>query len=186
MTSHYDWFADWVENHVLLTLVAAKGPDAASLLAAFGPAVFDQGDRTLQEVLGLSEPTVRIGTTTTGWAYSVETLTVRGGAPDFLQQVSSDGGEAFSLCFTPTISSFLYARDGALVNGFDITGPQFRFGNDEHAFDRQMHAAGLLTGEGPRPKAAVASFVAQTFGLSITRDMLEARLPCATLGPVGG
>ena len=180
MTSPYDWFADCVSSNLMVTLSAVREPDAASLLAAFGSAGFDLGHRTLDEVQDLPNQTVRIGAAA-GWTYAVEHRTVHGGDPTFLERLTAGRGEALAVCFTPTISSFLYAAGGRLVTGFDIAAPQFRYGSEQHAFDREMVQAGLLREDGFRPAAACADFLAHAFGFVITRGMLEDRLPCATL-----
>ncbi|HEX2072730.1 MAG TPA: DUF6461 domain-containing protein [Geodermatophilus sp.] len=183
MTSRYSWFADWVDNHVMATLTAVKGPDAARVLAVFGSTGFDQSERTLYETFDLETPTIRIGTTAGGWLYAVEQRTVKGGDHALLQRLTSDGGEAVALCFTPKIDVFHYCKNGEHILGFDILIPDFRYGSEQQALDQQMHEAGLLTRDGPRPRAAVADFVERVFGLTITRSMLEDRLPCATIPP---
>ena len=180
MASPYEWFADWVSSNVMVTVTAVRGPEAASLLAAFGSAGFDLGHRTLTEVQDLPSPTVRVGAAA-GWTYAVEHRTVHGGDPAFLERLTAGRGEALAVCFTPTISSFLHAEGGRLVTGFDIAAPQFRYGSEQHAFDREIVQAGLLGEDGLRPAAACADFLAHAFGCGITRGMLEDRLPCATL-----
>ncbi|NEK60217.1 hypothetical protein GCU56_20375 [Geodermatophilus sabuli] len=185
MTSPYDWFADWVEDHVMVTLTATRGPDAARLLAEFGRYGFDQGERTLDATYALYEPTVRIGSAG-AWVYAVEPSTVHGGDPAFSQRLTADGGDALAFCLTATIRALHHCRDGEYVFGVDIDLPHVRWGRDEHAYDQQMADAGLLTRDGPRPVAAAAGFVDRVFGFPVSRGMLEARLPCATVRPIGG
>jgi hypothetical protein len=175
-----DWFADWVQSNLGVTLTAVRGPAGGGLVAAFGLSSFDRGELTLAEADELAAPVVRIGATD-GWVFAVEHFTVTSTDPAFLERLTSAGGEAVVLCFTQTASACLYARDGEYVAGFDVVVPHVRWGRDQHAFDREMADAGLLADDGPRPAAACADFVARTFGLTVTRGMLEDRLPCGTL-----
>ncbi|MGY1640243.1 DUF6461 domain-containing protein [Geodermatophilus sp. SYSU D00703] len=186
MAARFDWFADWVADHVLLTLTAARGRGAEDLLAALDASEVDRGECTLREAMDADLPAVRVGTAQ-GWVYAVESTTVRGADPALLERLTAGGGEAVALCFTPTTSSCLHARDGVYVTGFDVTIPEFRWGREPHALDGDLVEAGLLreggplrTG-GPRPAAACAELVERRFGLTVTREALEGRLLCATL-----
>jgi hypothetical protein len=186
MASRFEWFAHWVESHPLLALTAARGPAVEDLLAALGASEVDRGRCTLREALDLGRPAVRVGTAQ-GWVYAVESTTVRGADPGLLEDLSAGGGEAVALCFTPAIRSFLHARDGVYVTGFDVAIPEFRWGRDPHALDRELAevrllgAGGLPGAGGPRPAAACADLVERRFGLTVTREVLEGRLLCASL-----
>jgi hypothetical protein len=186
MAARFDWFADWVADQVLLTLTAVRGPGVEDLLAALDARGVDRDECTLREAMDSDLPTARVGTTQ-GWLYAVESRTVRGADPALLERLTADGGEAVALCFTPTISSCLHARDGVYVTGFDVTIPEFRWGREPHALDGELAEAGLLRaggpsdGGGPRPAAACADLVERRFGLTVTRETLEGRLLCATL-----
>ncbi|MGY1704345.1 DUF6461 domain-containing protein [Geodermatophilus sp. SYSU D00697] len=186
MAGRFDWFADWVAGHVPLTLTAVRGPGVEDLLAALDAGGLDRRGCTLREALDAGVPAVRVGTAQ-DWLYAVEASTVRGGDPAVLERLTAGGGEALALCVTAAVSSCLHARDGAYVTGFDVTVPEFRWGREPHALDDVLTAVGLLReggplGEGgPRPAAACADLAERRFGLRITREGLEGRLPCATL-----
>jgi Family of unknown function (DUF6461) len=190
MASRFEWFADWVESHPLLALTAARGPGVEDLLDALGASEVDRNRCTQREALDLGRPVVRVGTAQ-GWVYAVESTTVRGADPGLLEDLSAGGGEAVALCFTPAIRSCLHARDSVYVTGFDVAIPEFRWGRDPHALDRELAEVGLLGagvlthglpgGGGPRPAAACAELVERRFGLTVTREVLEGRLLCASL-----
>jgi hypothetical protein len=187
MASRFDWFADWVAertaDRVLLTLTAVRGPGVAELLAALDASEADRGECTLPEALASDAPAVRVGTAQ-GWVYAVESTTVRGADPALLERLTAGGGEAVVLCFTPTTSTCLHARDGVYVTGFDGTVPEFRWGREPHALDGELVEVGLLRAGGPPAgggPAACAELVERRFGLTVTREALEGRLPCATL-----
>ncbi|MGY1690245.1 DUF6461 domain-containing protein [Geodermatophilus sp. SYSU D01105] len=186
MTGRFDWFADWVADQVLLTLTAVRGPRVEDLLAALDAGELDRGGCTLGEALELDRPAVRVGTAQ-GWLYAVEASTVRGGDPALLERLTARGGEAVALCVTAAVRSCLHARDGVYVTGFDVAIPEFRWGREPHALDDVLTGIGLLHEGGPleegrpRPAAACADLVERRFGLTITREGLEGRLPCATL-----
>jgi len=102
-------------------------------------------------------PKVRVGKLD-GWAYAVEQFTVTGGAPGTLGRLSVAGGEALSLEYTQTVDTFMYAADGVVVNGFDLTVPHIRYGSDPHRFDTRMEQAGFLRPGVPDPPAMGARF----------------------------
>jgi hypothetical protein len=114
--------------------------------------------------------------------YAVEVFTSRGG--EILGAVSRDGGEAFSLCYTPTIEVFTHTRDGTVRCGFDMTVPKIRYGTDEHYFDSLMAYAGFLE-PGPASPAAGARLVQRAFGVTLDPELLERPLPAAPLPSTG-
>ncbi|MGK5112568.1 MULTISPECIES: DUF6461 domain-containing protein [unclassified Geodermatophilus] len=179
--SRFDWFADWAASHVLLTLTAVRGPGIEELLTALDASEVDRGACTHREAMDLDLPAVRVGTAQ-GWTYAVELSSVRGGDPAVLQRLTAGGGEAVTACLTATVQGLHHARDGEYVVGFDLVLPSFRWGREPHSLDREMAAAGLLDEDGPRPVAACADILERAFGLTVTRDVLERRLLCATLG----
>jgi hypothetical protein len=63
-----------------------------------------------------------------------------------------------------------------LVNGFDLSAPQIRYGSDPHRFGARMEEAGLFQPGLPDPPARGARFVWLTFRIAIDRDMLERAL----------
>ncbi|MGY1591965.1 DUF6461 domain-containing protein [Geodermatophilus sp. SYSU D00708] len=192
MGSRFDWFADRVAEHGLLTLTAVRGPGVEDLLAELEAGEVDRGGCTLREARDAAPPAVRVGTTQ-GWVYAVESTTVRGADPALLERLTVEGGEAVVLCFTPATGSCLHARDGVYVTGFDAAVPEFRWGREPHALDTELTEVGLLSaggplegdgplgGGGPRPAAACAELVERRFGLTVPREALDGRLPCATL-----
>lgn len=122
-----------------------------------------------------------------GWAYAVEHVTARRSLPEVLCRLSAGGGEALSLTYTQTVSSFLYAADGQLVSGFDLVATNIRWGHDPHRFDAAMAAAGFL-GPGRRKPAAStgARFLQLAFGITLDRELLERPLPSFELLPQPG
>jgi hypothetical protein len=180
-SSSYEWFSEWVDQHLALTLTLAQQTDTGGLMAAFGASAFDRGELPFDEAEDLDVDVVRMGTTA-GWTYAMEHFTVRGGDPDWLAGLSSAGGLAVSACFTETISSVLVARDGVLVTCFDVVCPNLRFGSDEHAFDGEMRAAGFPD-DGPTDRRGepVARFLELVTGVGLSEEMLEGSLLCATL-----
>lgn len=180
VSSNYEWFSDWVDQHLALTLTLARESDTAALLAAFGSTGFDQPDCSFDEADDLGVDVLRVGKVA-GWSYGVEHFTTRGSEQPLLEQMSSGGGLALGVTFTETISTLMLARDGVLVTGFDMQLPDFRYGNDQHAYDREMREAGFQDG-GPRRRGEPAArFIELVTGVVMTREMLEAPLPCATL-----
>jgi hypothetical protein len=120
-------------------------------------------------------PRVRAGESS-GWAFAVEASSSNGTRPETLARLSGEGGEAFVLSYTPTISSFAYAADREFVCGFDLLAPQRGWGTDPHLFDAQIDAAGLLAPEA-NPYVVGARFVQLAVGVTIEPSLLERRLP---------
>jgi hypothetical protein len=186
MAARFDWFADRVASSPLLTLTAVRGPGVEDLLAALEASGADRGACTLREAMDLDRPAVRVGTAQ-GWVCAVESTTVRGADPGLLERLTAGGGEAVALCFTPATGSCLHARDGVYLTGFDATIAEFRWGREPHALDGELAGVGLLReggplgGDGPRPAAACAELVERRFGLTLSRELVEGPLPCATL-----
>lgn len=180
MGSSYEWFSDWVDQHLALTLTVVREADALRVLAAFGSAGFDQPECSFDEADALDVDAVRVGEVA-GWGYAVEHFTTRGSEQPLLERLSSGGGLALGVTFTETISVLMLARDGVLVTGFDIQLPDFRYGSDQHAYDREMREAGFLDGVPERRGEPAARFIELVTGVVLTPDMLEAPLPCATL-----
>lgn len=220
--NQFEWFAAWVNEHLVLTLTFARPTTTDQMFRTFG------ADAGLAELLtaeqaaqvetplpgaGAGRPLsarslellrrsgaspdrvralaaardrsprpvhkVRVGACGP-WTYAVEALTVLGARPEFLEALSRDGGEAFSLCYTPGMSLILYARDGTLRAGLDLMVPHIRFGLDRQHFDSVMSTAGLVA-DRPLTPAAGAYLVELAFGITIDREMLERLLPGAPL-----
>jgi hypothetical protein len=106
------------------------------------------------------------------WAYALEQFTAVGTDDHVLRGLSDNGREAFNLTYTQTIDTFSYARDGVLVNRFDLTVTHLRYGSDPHCFDGAMADVGFLEDE-PAGPAAGALFINLLFGLELDQDMLE-------------
>ena len=107
----------------------------------------------------------------------MEHFTTVGSFDDTLHRLSVGGGEALSLVYTQTISVFMYAKNGVLVNGFDLVVPGFRYGTEEHRFDATMERAGFL-GPGRTVSTTMgARFVQLTFGLTLDLHVLTLPLP---------
>ena len=181
MDPRFDWFSAWVDDHVLLTLTAVSTPDPSRLLAAFGPTTIDRGSLSLREVGDIRQPTVRIGTSG-GWSYAVEHASTVGGDPMILERLTSEGSLAVALCWTPNIRTVHIARSGEHLCGFEADAPNsMRWGREPRSFDAQIREAGLEDPGDQRPGAACAAFLELMTGMTLTRAMLEDRLPCATL-----
>jgi hypothetical protein len=180
-SSSYGWFSDWVDQHLALTLTLVRDLSPAELLAAFGASVFDHGECSFEDADDLGDDVLRIGIAGR-WTYAIEHFSTRGADPDWLAELSSTRGLTVNACFTETISGVLLARDGVLVCWFDVVGPAYRFGSDQHAFDLEMCEAGFPD-DGPPPRRGqpVARFIELTTGVVLTPEMLEGSLPCATL-----
>ena|GEM_PF-4605321 len=152
-----------------LHLLRTQGADPARIRAL--EAVRDGDVRDLHKVrIGECDP----------WVYAVEVFTTRGAQVATLEALSKDGAEAVSLSYTPTIAVMLYARDGLLLSGIDMTVPHLRYGADGQHFDSVMSAAGLV-GNSPMAPAAGARLVQLAFGVTVDREMLERPLPAALL-----
>ncbi|MQA32235.1 DUF6461 domain-containing protein [Modestobacter roseus] len=176
----FEWFSDWVEQHLLLTLTVVSIPDPVRVLAAFGPTDFDRSTLSLQSAYDLDRPSMRLGTAAE-WSYAVEHASTTGGDSRVLARLTADGGTAVSLCFTPNISGVHVARDGDYLCGFEPASPDWmRWGSAPHAFDAEIQAAGF-PGSLPTPGAPAASFLHLLTGVTLTPAMLEDPLPCATM-----
>jgi hypothetical protein len=72
---------------------------------------------------------------------------------------------------------FMYAKNGVLVNGFDLVVPGFRYGTEEHCFDATMEHAGFL-GPGRTVKTTMgARFLQLTFDFTLDLHLLTMPLP---------
>ena len=138
------------------------------------------GSLTFEDALSEGTPLVRVGETE-AWAYAVEDMPTLGIRTELLAGLSSKGGEAFALSYTPTINTFMYAADGELVNGFDLTVPHIRYGSEQHRFEEQMALAGFADDAVPVPGEMGARFVELVFGITFTADLLERPLPALTV-----
>lgn len=125
-------------------------------------------------------PVIRVGRFGT-WTAVIEHFTTRGADPDVLEATSRAGAISIVYCFTQTIVSLLYARDGALVSGFDATVPTIRWGPTQSYFDDLL--AGVVGQPRPVAPAEVAQILKDGFDLSIDRAVLEGPLPAAALRP---
>ena len=175
----FGWFTTWVDEQLALCLSFARPIGAADMLRVLGADSDAIETRTLREAD--DDPTVHrvLMGHRDGWRYALEHLTVVGCDPESLQRLAGPG-EAFALCYTQTISTFLYARGGELVSGFDMDAPRIRFGSEPGKFDAEMAAAGFLDPE-PPGDAAGARLVAMLFGIEMDQQMLEGPLPSAEL-----
>lgn len=181
MDSRFDWFGAWVDQNLLLTFTAVSAPDPDHLLDVFGATGWHRGAVSWEQAHDIDAPTVRIGTAG-GWTYTVEHASTVGGNPATLERLSADGALAVGLCFTQGISTVHVARDGEHLTGFEAAAPDsMRWGSSPHAFDAQIAEAGWTDLGDGRPAAACASFLQLVTGLTLTRAMLEASLPCAAL-----
>jgi Family of unknown function (DUF6461) len=175
-TSDFDWFKAWLDRHVMLCLSFARNIEPIELMRILGANPETVVTQTLLEAV--PEDRVRVGQRK-GWSYAVEHRTVMASDHGKLKQLSKNG-EAFVLCYTPTISTFLYASNEEWVSGFDMDGPQFRYGSQPNRFEAEIAAAGF-PGPGRAGGAAGARFVAMLFGIEIDREMLEGALSSALL-----
>ncbi|WP_222195924.1 DUF6461 domain-containing protein [Modestobacter italicus] len=186
LDQRFEWFSDWVEQHLLLTLTVVSLPDPVRVLAAFGPTEFDRGALSLRAAHDLDEPAVRLGAAA-GWTYAVEHASTTGGDADVLARLTADGGTAVAPCSTPNVSSVHVARDGDHLCAFEPSFPDStRWGSAPHAFDTEMRDAGFRGPVETRPGAPVASFLQLLTGVTLTPAMLEDPLPYAVLPPRHG
>jgi Family of unknown function (DUF6461) len=177
MTNDYGWFSDWVNQHLGVCITVARGLTPKQMVDGFGLKLADAVEETFEEASSnLSRPKLRVGELDR-WAYAVEHFTTEGSAPETLNRLSVAGGEAFSLAYTQTTSTWRYAEDGVLVSGFDLTVPHIRYGSDPHRFETNMEQAGFLRPGVPDPPAMGAHFVQLTFGVLLDQHMLERPLP---------
>jgi Family of unknown function (DUF6461) len=177
----FEWFTDWVYQHVSVTLTFARPRTEVALLTALGADTATARLETLDEA-GDEAPTAKVRVGRHGaWTYVVEDLSVASSHPEILEHLSAEG-EAFSLSYTGTIDTFLYARNGVLVTGFDLVVLDSRWGTEPHLFDEQMNAAGFggPASDGP---ATAARLIHLLFGIRLDQQMLEGPLLSAPLGP---
>lgn len=175
-----------MDQRLGLCLTFALGRSGEQIVEGFGldsrAALRDAVEETFDEAdADPDRPKLRVGDLS-GWTYAVEHFTTRGTDPAILCPLSGNGGEAFVLAFTQTISGFFYAVDSQQVNGFDLVVPHIRWGSEPHRFDARMEQAGFL-GSTPRERAPAmaARFIKLTFGITIDRSMLERPLPSVDL-----
>lgn len=183
LPSDFGWFTAWVDQQLGVSLTFARGVSREGVLEGFNLRPRTAVEETFKEACADPErPKVRVGELS-GWGYAVEHFTARGDDPPILCRLSGNGGEALALVYTQTVNSFMYAADGDVVSGFDLTVPQIRYGRDEHRFDATMERAGFL---GPdvreRTPQMGARFVQLTFGITIDQQMLERPLLSVELG----
>jgi hypothetical protein len=173
------WFTAWVDAHLSVSLCFVRPIEPAELLRELGAAPETAAVQTFSEAG--DDPLVhrvRAGRHG-GWTYAVEHFTGKGSNPSTLERLSR-GGEAFALFYTPTVSAFLYAKEGRLLSGFDLTVPRIRYGSDQGRFDADIAAAGFL-GPEPAGAAAGARLLHLLFGLDLEPEMLEGALLSAVL-----
>lgn len=115
------------------------------------------------------------------WTAVIEQSTTRGADQDVLEATSAAGATSLAYCFTQTIAVLLFARDGALVSGFDTTVPTIRWGPNQGYFDDLL--ARVVGDARPVAPAEVAQILKDGFDVSIERAVLEGPLPAATLRP---
>jgi hypothetical protein len=179
--SDFGWFTTWLYGQLGVCVAFARGLSWEQMLAGFSL----QPRQVLEETFAEADanpdrPKVRMGTHE-GWAYAVEHFTGRGVDQETLCRLSANGGEALVLGYTQTISLFKYAANGESVSGFDLTVPHIRWGREPHRFDATMAQAGFLRPGVPDPPTMGARFVQLTFGITLTQDLLERRLPSVEL-----
>jgi hypothetical protein len=182
-TRSYEWFSDWVEQHLGLTVTVAPGPNPVALLTAFGLHDCDRGECTLDEADDADQEgvaVVRIGVADER-ACAVEHFTTRGSDPAVLGPLSAGGDLAVAVSFTQTINVLMVARQGVLTSGLDIDVPICRFGVAPYALDAELREVGVLGGPAGNRAAACARFIELTTGVVLTPELIEGRLPCATL-----
>lgn len=178
--SSYHWFYDWTNQNLALTLTAARGANAADILAAFGLESFAREPCTLAQGDESPVPIVRIGEAD-DVAFAVEHFTSIGGLPVTLERLSSVAGRsAVSIVFNQTISVLKQAQDGEFVNGLDVD-VRTRYGTRPHDFDRALLDSGVLSDDVRTRRAGCALYLERAVGLVITPELLEGPLPCATL-----
>jgi len=180
------WLTTWVEQRLGACLTFGRGLPWQRMLEGFGMSVSDRpasqpGDPHLDS------PKIHVGSNGE-WGWAIEHFTVEGSKSDTLCRLSSGGAEALSLTFTQTLSTFFYASDGSIVNGFVLTLPQRRFGSDPDRFDAAMARAGYFDPNADHVPAEAAFFLELAFGLKITEEMLRnvahtADLPATLLPP---
>jgi hypothetical protein len=141
------------------------------MLDGFGIA---RGDALLPEAVDPTAHAPRMGVADNPeWGWTIEQFTAKGSTAETLSRLTARGHEALSLAHTQTVSSFLYAADGSIVTGFDLTVPSIRYGSDPHRFDNEMARAGLVA-EGARDiPAASARFLRSAFRLDLSPEMVE-------------
>jgi hypothetical protein len=168
----FAWFAMWANERLSVCLTFARGLRWQAMLDGFGvPASDVTSEQGMAQTSGESS-VVRVGSNGE-WGWAIEQFTARGTTREMLSRLSARGGEAISLTLTPTVSSILYARDGALVSGFDLTASHIRYGSEPNRFDPEMGLAGIGEESVPDPPILGARFVHIAFGLLITRGMLD-------------
>lgn len=181
LPNDFGWFSDWVGQQLGLCLTFALGLSCEQMLDGFRVRPCELVRETFADASSdPSRPKVRIGDLD-GWAYAVEHLTTAGSEPQTLCRLSVASEEAFSLAYSLTVCTFLYAASGDLVSGFDLTAPHVRYGRDQHRFDLRMEQAGFFRPGVPDPPAMSARFIQLTFGIAIDRHMLERALPSGEL-----
>jgi len=179
----FAWFTAWVHQHLGVCVTFARGVSQQQLVERLGLRSGSMAEQTFEDVCSdVTHPKVRVGQFG-AWAYAVEHLTTIGAAPATLRRLSERRSEALSLAYTQTASTFLYAANGVLLSGFDLTAPHIRYGSEPHRFDTSIEQAGFLQPEGPDPPAMGARFVQLTFGFTIDQQMLSQALPSFDASP---
>lgn len=143
--------------------------------------------RTPEEIQEVAEarqsprpPVLRVGRFG-DWTAVIEQSTTRGADQGVLEATPRAGATSLAYCFTQKIVVLLFARDGALVSGFDTTVPTIRWGPNQGYFDDLL---ARVVGEArPVAPAEVAQILKDGFDVSIERTVLEGPLPAATLRP---
>jgi hypothetical protein len=175
-----EWFSAWRLRQLAVCLTFARGYAWAHVLEAF--AIDPAGAREMTWTDALAAPDgdiVRAGTRG-AWGYAVEASSAEGRREDVLASLSRGKGEAFVLSYTPTVQTFVLARDGVTVCAFDLLLPANRWGTDPHALDAQMQAVGIVH-PGDDPAAAGSRLIELLTGISLDANLIERPLPGAPL-----
>jgi hypothetical protein len=175
----YAWFTDWVYRYQSVTLTLARPATGSEVFDALGAEQTSIQRQTLRDA-DTSENPIRVRVGQVGdWTYAVEHMSATGADPEVLARLSSNG-EAATLCYTATISLFMYARHGDLVFGTDLVVLDSRYGRQPNCFDDQMLAAGFGGAEPAQPQAG-ALLLDLVCGVGLTADLLERPLPSAAI-----
>lgn len=176
--TRFAWFTTWVNQHLCATVTFAKDRSWQEMIEGFGLSPAAVTNETYDEATADLGTKVRAGVTGR-WGYAVEDVSLLGSNEDVLARLSANDGEAIALVYTQTINTFLYAADGKLVSGFDLTVPHIRYGPEQHRFDEEMQRAGFLPGVVPDPPSMGARLLEIAFGITLDQELLEKRLPTA-------
>jgi hypothetical protein len=175
----FDWFTRWVNQYLCVTLTFATGRSWQEMATCFGAAPTIAGTATFLEAALRDGTNIRLGTAAP-WAYAVVD-SVHGGDWDTLGCLSRNRGDAFSLCYTETIDTFLYANDGRSIFGFDTLVPHIRYGEEPQRFSAELEQAGFLD-DGIPTRGMGAKFIELAFGITLDHELLERPLPMIAVG----